>query len=157
MPAEKIILTPQGYEKIQKTLDDAKKNDRPRIQEALRETRAHGDLRENAGYDEAMINQGRLEAKIRDLEYILDCAQIEERPDNAHEEASLGSNVTVFDTKFGEEWTFTLVGSFEADPTLDHISIVSPVGKAIIGHKVGDTVKVETPGGIQEYEIRGLS
>lgn len=154
--ADPIYLTKEGLEKVRHELETARTTDRRRVTEALREARSHGDLRENAAYDEAKLNQGRLEARIRELEYILEVAQIVDRADDAHKTASIGSKVTTHDRDHDEEWTFTLVGAFEADPANSLISVDSPLGKAISGCQVGDVVQVETPGGTVEYELRSM-
>lgn len=153
---EEIILSPEGYQNVIEELDRCRIHGRQKASEDLREARSHGDLRENAAYDEAKLNQARLEAHIRDLEYVAKHATIVERPDDAHEFAALGSTITLHDKSYDEEWTFKLVGSFEADALNDRISIVSPVGKAVLGRQKGDMVHVETPGGVVVYEIRGL-
>jgi transcription elongation factor GreA len=151
-----ILLSPEGRQKLQAQLDDARSNGRRRMSDALREARSHGDLRENAAYDEAKLNQARLEGRIRDMEYILERAQIVERSDDAAETASLGTVVTLWDMDIEEEWTFTLVGSAEADPTADRISVASPLGEAVFGARIGDQLEVQAPRGVMRYQVRLL-
>lgn len=151
--ANEILLTPEGYEKLKKELEDLKGPTRMRVAEAIREAKSHGDLRENAAYHEAKLNQTRLDSRIADLEKVLQSAKIVERPKDAGDSAHLGSKVKLLDKEFADELTVTLVGSFEADPAKDMISISSPLGGALIGKVVGDEISVEAPGGMQTYKI----
>jgi transcription elongation factor GreA len=124
-----------------------------RVAEAIREAKSHGDLRENAAYHEAKLNQTRLESRINDLEKALMYAKIVERKDDGGVIAQLGSVVKVLDEEFGDEISITLVGSFEADPAQDMVSIGSPLGEAILGKIVGDIVEVAAPAGTSRYKI----
>lgn len=151
--ANEILLTPEGYEKLKKELEDLKGPTRMRVAEAIREAKSHGDLRENAAYHEAKLNQTRLDSRIADLEKVLQSAKIVERPKDAGDSAHLGSKVKLLDKEFADELTVTLVGSYEADPAKDMISISSPLGGALIGKIVGDEISVEAPGGMQTYKI----
>jgi len=151
--ADEILLTPGGFEKLKKELDELKGPVRHQVAEAIREAKSHGDLRENAAYHEAKLNQSRLEGRIADLEKVILVAKIVERPDHAGETAHLGSKVKLKDLEWKDELEITLVGSFEADPTLDMISITSPLGGALLGKAVGDVVEVAAPAGMQRYEI----
>jgi len=149
-----ILLTPEGYEKLKKELEELKGPTRMRIAEAIREAKSHGDLRENAAYHEAKLNQTRLDSRIADLEKVLQSAKIVRRPEGAAgDSAHLGSKIRLLDKEFGDELTVTLVGSFEADPAKDLISISSPLGNALIGRAVGDELTVEAPAGTQEYKV----
>src|SRR5205085_5791648 len=121
--ANAILLTPEGYEKLKKELEELKGPTRMRVAEAIREAKAHGDLRENAAYHEAKLNQTRLDSRIAELEKLVQTAKIVERPADAGDTANLGSKVTLLDKEFGDEISVTIVGSFEADPTKDLISI----------------------------------
>lgn len=146
-------LTRSGFDKLKKELEELKGPTRTRVAEAIREAKSHGDLRENAAYHEAKLNQTRLDARIAELEKLLQSAKIVERPEDAGASAHLGSKVVLLDKEFGDEVVVTLVGAFEADPALDLISIGSPLGNVLIGKVAGDEVVVETPGGRQEYKI----
>src|SRR5579872_2028044 len=152
MPHE-ILLTPAGHAKLEAELEELKGPVRMRIAEAIREAKAHGDLKENAAYHEAKLNQTRLEARIGELEKALQIAKIVERPADAGDTAALGSKVKLLDIEFGDELTVELVGSFEADPAADLISIVSPMGEALLGKEIGDEVEIEAPGGILRYRV----
>lgn len=151
--AHEILLTSAGHAKLSAELDELKGPVRMRVAEAIREAKSHGDLRENAAYHEAKLNQTRLESRIADLEKALQLAKIVERPDDAGETAVLGSKVKLLDIEFDDELTVELVGSFEADPAQDLVSIVSPLGEALLGRSVGDEVSVDAPGGMQRYRI----
>ncbi|GBC91368.1 MAG: transcription elongation factor GreA [Fimbriimonadales bacterium] len=147
-----ILMTPEGYERLKKELEELKTVKRREIAERIRQARALGDLSENFDYQDAKRQQAMLEGRIKDLETVLGRARIVPRPDNAGEVVHLGSIVTLRDEE-GNTRTITLVGSFEADPLQDRISIVSPLGEALIGKVVGDTITVQTPKGTIQYQI----
>jgi transcription elongation factor GreA len=151
--AREIQVTREGFEKLRAELEELKGPARLRVAEAIREAKSHGDLKENAAYHEAKLNQTRLESRISDLERAVQYAKIVERPENAGDTAALGSKVTLLDLEFDDELTVTLVGSFEADPTKDLISISSPLGEALLGTAKGDEVEVEAPGGLTKYRV----
>jgi transcription elongation factor GreA len=151
--AKEIHFTKEGLDRLTAELEDLKGRVRLQIAEAIREAKSHGDLRENAAYHEAKLNQTRLESRIADLERAKQMAKVIERPAGAGESAHLGSKVTLLDTEFDDEITVTLVGSFEADPSKDLISIGSPLGEALLGRGTGETILVEAPGGATEYRV----
>ncbi len=151
--ADEILLSQSGFDKLSKELDDLKGPERMRIAEAIREAKSHGDLRENAAYHEAKLNQARLEGRIADLEKVLQYAKIVDRPANSETEAHLGSKVKLLDLEWKDELTIELVGSFEADPANDLISITSPLGAALVSRQVGEEVEVDAPAGKQKYRI----
>lgn len=155
--ANEILLTAEGLEKLRLELADLKGPVRARIAEAIKEAKSHGDLRENAAYHEAKLNQQRLESRIADLEKAIQRAKVVERPDHHGDVAHLGTNVMLLDLEFDDEFEITLVGSFEADPAKNMISITSPLGEALLGKEVGEEVEIEAPGGTQRYRIKGLS
>jgi transcription elongation factor GreA len=148
-----VLLTKEGFEKLKAELDHLKAVERQKIADAIREAKSHGDLRENAMYHEAKLNQKRLEGRIADLEKVIQTAQVVERPHHSGDIAHLGSTVTVKDLKWNDELKMKLVGAFEADPTMDLISITSPLGSALIGKEVGDEFEYEAPAGVQKYKI----
>jgi transcription elongation factor GreA len=113
-------------------------------------------LKENAAYHEAKLNQTRLESRIADLERAFQKAKVVERPTGDIKSAHLGSKVRLRDLEFGDEFEVTLVGSFEADPSKDLISIGSPLGESLLGRLVEEEVSVEAPGGIQRYRLLGI-
>jgi transcription elongation factor GreA len=151
--ANAIQVTQEGFDKLKKELEELQGPTRMRVAEAIREAKSHGDLRENAAYHEAKLNQTRLESRINDLEKALMYAKIVERKDDGGVIAQLGSVVVVLDEEFGDEISITLVGSFEADPAQDMVSIGSPLGEAILGKIVGDIVEVAAPAGNSRYKI----
>ncbi len=155
--ANEILLTKEGHAKLIAELEDLKGPVRQRIAESIREAKSHGDLRENAAYHEAKLNQSRIEGRISDLEKVLERAKIVDRPAGAGESAHLGSKVKVKDLEWGDEMELNLVGSFEADPANDLISITSPLGAAMLGKVAGEEFEVEAPAGIQKYKILGIS
>jgi transcription elongation factor GreA len=154
--SREIQVTREGYDKLRLELEELKGPVRLRIADAIREAKAHGDLKENAAYHEAKLNQTRLESRIAELEKAIQLAKIIERPDAGGDTAGLGSKVRLLDIEFDDELTVTLVGSFEADPAKDLISMSSPLGEALLGKSVGDEVTVEAPAGVSRYKILGV-
>jgi transcription elongation factor GreA len=149
------LLTRQAYEKLQKELAELKGPVRHEVAEAIREAKSHGDLRENAAYHEAKLNQRRLDSRIADLEKLLQLAKIVEGSGSG-DVAELGGKVKLKDLEWDDELTITLVSSFEADPANDMISISSPLGEAILGKVVGDEVEVDAPAGKQRFKVLAL-
>ena len=148
-----MLLTPEGYEKLKKELEELKGPTRMRVAEAIREAKAHGDLKENAAYHEAKLNQTRLDSRIAELERMFQQAKIVEKPSDVSDSAQLSSKVKLLDKEYGDELLVTLVGSYEADPSKDLISISSPLGTALVGKVAGDEITVEAPAGMQSYKI----
>ena len=148
-----VPLTRESFESLQEELKRAIREERPKVIQAIAEARAHGDLSENAEYEAAKHNQSFLEGRIQELQdklaraYVVDLSKL--KPDKV----VFGATVTVYDTASEEETTFKIVGEDEADIKQGKISYTSPVGKALIGHKLDDTVKVKVPAGEKEYEI----
>jgi transcription elongation factor GreA len=153
---QKIPMTKEGYEKLKQDLDRIVKVERPKNIKDIEEARAHGDLSENAEYHAAKERQGHLEAKKRELEHKLAHAQIIDVSKLTNEKVVFGSTVTLSDTESGDIKKFTLVGQEEADIKKGKISVQSPVGKALIGHKVGDIVVIKAPARTVEYEIQEI-
>lgn len=152
--ANEILVTSDGLAKLKAELDELKGPTRQRIAEAIREAKSHGDLRENAAYHEAKLNQTRLEARIAELEKAIQTAKVVERDNSGG--AHLGSKVTLMDLEFDDEFTVTLVGAFESDPTQDLISISSPLGEALLNKHKGDEVTVVSPNGVNQYRIQSV-
>jgi len=153
---QKIPITKEGYDKLKKELDHLMKVERPKNIKDIEEARAHGDLSENAEYHAAKDRQGLIDAKKRELEYKLVHAQIIDVSKLSNEKVVFGSTVTLVDASTGETKKYTLVGQEEADIKKGKISVQSPVGKALIGHKVGDIVTIKTPVKTVEYEIQEI-
>ena len=142
---------------LENELIDLKTNQRKSIAEKISEARGHGDLSENAEYDAAKEAQSHLEMKIGKLENLLSRAKVVNPEDIPDGEVAVLCSVQVFDLNYKEEITFTLVSPDEADFELDKISITSPLGKALLGKKVGDIVLVEVPENKIEYKILKIS
>ena len=149
-------MTQEGYDKLKKELDHLMKVERPKNIRDIEEARGHGDLSENAEYHAAKERQGHIDAKKRELEYKLAHAQIIDLSRISNEKVVFGTTVTLADTETGDTKRFTLVGQEEADIKKGKISVQSPVGKALIGHKAGDAVTIKTPGRTVEYEIQEI-
>lgn len=153
--AQDIVLTKEGYEELTQKLQVLKSEGRSEIAEKLKVARSFGDLSENSEYDEAKSEQAKLEAEINDIEAILSRATIIDEAETANSEVvHLGSIVTIKETTKGaKERTYTITGFAQANPTEGKISDESPVGKALLGHKVGDKVEVEAPRGNITFKI----
>jgi transcription elongation factor GreA len=149
-------MTKEGHEKLKKELDHLIKVERPKNIRDIEEARGHGDLSENAEYHAAKERQGLIDAKKRELEHKLAHAQIIDVSKLSNEKVVFGSRVTLADTESGDTKTYILVGAEEADLKRGRISVQSPVGKALIGHKAGDLVTIKTPAKTVEYEIQEI-
>lgn len=150
----KFIMTAEGYLEAENELNDLKNVRRPEIIQALKEARAQGDLSENADYDAARNEQAIVEAKIQELEYKLEHAEIIDNKDK--NVIDLGSTVTIsYDD--GEEEEYKIVGSMEADPFDNKISSESPLGMALLKHKTGDKVEVASPNGGYTIKIKKIA
>lgn len=154
--SHEVMLSPEGFQRLKEELEFLKGEERHRVAENIREAKSHGDLRENAMYHEAKLNQTRLESRIAELERMLQQAIIVEKTDDTVG-ATLGSKVTLEDMEWGDHMTIELVGAFEADPANDKISVDSPMGRALLGRDVNDEIQVEAPAGNQSYRILDLS
>ncbi len=146
MPKD-VILTPEGLEKLQRELDDLQTTRRREVAERIKEAREFGDIAENSEYDDAKNEQMMLEQKIAQLEERLRSAQIVNTSELSTDLVRVGVTVNVKDEKTGDSDKYTIVGSAEANPSEKKLSNESPVGKALIGHKRGDTVDVALPNG----------
>ena len=153
---KKFPMTKEGYEKLKQEFDHIIKVERPKNIKDIEEARAHGDLSENAEYHAAKERQGHIDAKKRELEFKLSHAQIIDVSRLTNDKVVFGTTVTLADPESGETKVYTLVGQEEADLKKGKISVQSPVGKALIGHKVGDLVTVKLPAKTVEYEIQEI-
>ena len=149
---KKIILTHEGLENLEQELQDLKVVRRKDVAAKIKEARGQGDLSENAEYDAAKEEQAEIEARIVIIENMLRNAEVIDSG-NVTDTVSIGNTIKIFDAEFEEEIEYTLVGSAEADPFNGKISNESPIGAAIIGHKVGDTIEVDTPDGTISLKI----
>ena len=152
MKKEQVIyLTPQGFLDLEAELNDLKLNKRPAVIQALQEARALGDLSENAEYDSARNEQAQVEGRIKELEFKLEHCQV---MDGGNKDiVSVGSTVTIDYVDDDVTEVFSIVGSMEADPFENKISNESPIGKAILGKKVGDICDVPSPNGSYQVKV----
>lgn len=151
-----VYLSQEGYDKLSKELDDLKHNKRPEITKKIAEARAFGDLKENAEYHAAKEAQSVLEAKITQLEQTLRRAKILKREDMAEDKITILSRVKLKDLYRNVEVEYTLVSPQESDSRENKISTASPVGKALLGKKIGDIIEIKVPAGTLKYQVVDL-
>ena len=157
MAEKKVVLTPEGVKNLEAELEYLKVTKRREVAEKIKIARGFGDLSENAEYDAAKDEQGKMEIRIAEIEKMLRNAEIVDESDVDVNVVGICAKVTVLDLEFDEEETFMIVGSTEADPNKNKISDESPIGKALIGHAKGDIVDIETPGGTIQFKIIDIS
>ena len=151
---DKVPLTKVGYNKIKEQLQFLKSKERPRISNAISEARAHGDLKENAEYHAAKEEQALIEKKISEIENALSMCQIIEVLEIPYSgKVVFGSTVKLLDLVNDRELIYKIVGNLESDPSNGHISIDTPIAKALIGKNESEVVEVVTPSGKMELEI----
>ena len=155
MSDNKIYLTAEGREQLERELQNLKEIQRLQIAQKLKEAVAEGDLKENANYHDAKERQGFIEGKIQDIEAKLRHAVIIER-DESSDIVQIGHTVTIREDGTKDDETYTIVGAAEANPTEGKISNESPIGKALLGGKKGQKVLVTTPGGKIKFKIRKI-
>jgi transcription elongation factor GreA len=154
---KKVVLTYEGLKKREEELEELKTVKRKEVAEKIKEARGQGDLSENAEYDAAKDEQAEIEARIATLEKMLKNAEVIDAEDVKGDVITIGSRVLVYDKDFEEETEYSIVGSAEADPMENLISNESPVGRGLLGHKVGETVQIEVPDGVIKFEIRAIN
>jgi transcription elongation factor GreA len=152
-----IYLTREGYEKLAKELECLKKVKRRQFSKAIGEARAHGDISENAEYDAAKDAQGMNEKHIAELEHKLAHARIIDYENISKDEILIGAKVQLKDLNSQEILQYILVSDAEADYTQGKISVTSPVGAALLGHKEKEVVEIKVPAGILKYEVLKIS
>jgi len=150
---KEIILTKEGYNALKKEIEDLSTTRRREVAERIKIAREFGDIAENAEYDAAKNEQAMLEARIAKLEERLAAARVIEKRDILKDVVSVGSTVRLRDVDAKQTVEYRIVGSAEANPAQLKLSNESPVGKAIMGHKKGETVEVTTPRGSMKYKI----
>lgn len=150
---EKHYLTPEGKSQLEEKLNFYKTVKRPEVVKRIGIAREFGDLSENSEYDAAKDEQAQIEAEIAEMESILLNAEVIDKKNLDSDTVNVGCTVKLYDEDFDEEVEYRISGSSESDPKNGVISNVSPVGKALIGHKKGEVVSVKTPGGVAEYKI----
>jgi transcription elongation factor GreA len=153
MTMEKVPMTLDGHARMMEEIKHLKTVERPRIIRLIEEARAHGDLSENAEYHAAKEQQGWTEARVSELEDKISRAELIDISKLSGDTVKFGAKVTLVDEDSEDESSYQIVGEFEADVKKGKISISSPIARAIIGKKKGDSVEVNTPGGGKSYEI----
>lgn len=155
--SKQIFISHEGLKKLEAELEHLKTVKRKEVAQAIQKARAFGDLSENSEYDEAKNEQAEIEGKIAQLEEMLKNAIVLDDKDLGTDKVSVGNKVLVHSIDTGEEIEYRIVSTTEADPLNFAISDESPLGKALLGQKIGDSISVETPGGIRKYTIAGIS
>ncbi|MBO5305824.1 MAG: transcription elongation factor GreA [Clostridia bacterium] len=150
---KKMLYTQEGYDLLVKELNYLKNEKREEIKEAIAVARSFGDLSENAEYDEARNDQAKTEARISELEALIENAVIIDEETIDVSIINIGSTVKVLYVEDKEEVEYSIVGSTEADPFENKISDQSPIGRALVGNKAGSTVTVDVPDGVLELKI----
>ena len=156
MAEKKNLMTREGLKALEDELNDLKLNKRKEVAQKIKEAREQGDLSENAEYDAAKDEQRDIEARIEELEKILKNAEVVVEEEADLDKVSIGCSVKILDCEFDEELEYKIVGSTEANSLKGKISNESPVGKALLGKQVGDTVTVETPAGEFSYKVLSI-
>ncbi len=153
MEAKKNILTYEGLRKYEEELHDLKVMKRKEVAQKIKEAREQGDLSENAEYDAAKDEQRDIEARIEELEKILKNAEVVLEDDVDADKINVGCRVRVLDLEYSEEVEYRIVGSTEANCLEGKISNESPIGSALVGHTIGDTVTVDVPAGALTFKV----
>ncbi len=152
---DEVYLTPEGEADLKRELEELVNVKRPELAIKLKEAVAEGDLKENANYHDAKEQQAFIEGRIQYLENILRSAKIITN-DGPSDEVRIGCEVTIREDGSDEDETYMIVGAAEANPREGKISQKSPIGQALLGHKKGDKVKVQTPAGTTIFKIRSI-
>jgi len=154
---QKFPMTAEGLARLEEELKYLRSQERPAVIRAIAEARAHGDLSENAEYHAAREKQSFIEGRIAELETIIPSSEVIDISKLSGNQVRFGAKVTVLDEETELEKTYRIVGQYEADMKDGSISISSPLAKALIGKKVGDSVEVPAPGGARAYEITAVA
>ncbi len=155
MDEKETIVTPEGLKKLEEELEFLKSVKRKEVAERIKQAKEFGDLSENSEYEDAKNEQAFTEGRILTLEGMLRNAKVIDNHDVRSDVVTVGSTVRIID-EGGEELAYTIVGSPEADPLHDKISNESPVGRALLGRRKGDTVTVHVPAGTIKYTVKGI-
>ena len=156
MEEKKNLLTYAGLKALEDELHDLKVNRRKEVAGKIKEAREQGDLSENAEYDAAKDEQRDIEARIEEIEKILKNAEVVVEDEVDLDKISVGCSVKIYDEEYEEEMEYKIVGSSEANSLKGKISNESPVGRALLGHSVGDEIIVETQAGEMKYKVLGI-
>ena len=157
MEEKEVLLTQDGYDKLEKELDELKTTKRAEIADRIKIALGYGDLSENSEYDEAKNAQAENETKIAELENKLRYAKIIDESEIDTKTVQVGNTVKLLDVEFNEEVCYTIVGSTEVDLAQNRISNESPIGAAILGAKKNQTIEVQAPAGVLQYKILSIT
>ena len=155
--ANEMKVTREGYERLVEELKYLKEVKRVEVVEAIATAKSFGDLSENSEYDEAKNEQAKIEVQISELEETIAHARVISDHEIQTDVVNVGVTVTIFDMDYDEEMQYTIVSSREVDPLNNYISDQSPIGRALIGTKVGDIVTVEIPDGFAKFRVTDIS
>jgi transcription elongation factor GreA len=153
MTNKEVVLTYEGLKKLEEELEFLKGAKRREVAERIKQALSFGDISENSEYDEAKNEQAQMEGRIVQLENMLKNARVIDEDEVSTEQVSLGAKVKLYDEEFDEEVVYQIVGSTEADPSKFKISNESPVGKALMGKRVGEIAEVAAPDGTIRFKI----
>lgn len=151
--AKEVIVTDEGLKKLEQELEELKTIKRKEVAEKIKVARSFGDLSENSEYDEAKNEQAFVESRIATLEAMLKVAKVVDETDLSTDQVGVGSKVKVLNVTKNKEVVYSIVGSTESDPLQGKISDESPIGKALVGAKVGDEVSAEVPAGVLTFKV----
>ena len=154
---EKVPMTQTGFDKLEVELKNLKSVERPAVIQAIAEARAHGDLSENAEYSAARERQSFIEGRIKELEGVISAANIIDISAMSGDVVKFGATIVVVNEDTDEELRYQIVGPYESDADHGKISTTAPMAHALIGKKVGDSVEVRTPKGVQSFEILSVT
>jgi len=154
---QKFPMTAPGLQRLEDELRNLKSQERPAVIRAIAEARAHGDLSENAEYHAARDRQSFIEGRIQELEEIVSAAEVIDPSTQTGDHVKFGAHVWLVDEETEKEVTYQIVGVHEADIKVHRLSLSSPLAKALIGKKVGETISVPAPSGDRSYEILGIT
>ena len=157
MADKEVILTLEGLNKLEKELEHLKTVRRREVAERIKQALEFGDINENSEYEDAKNEQGFIEGRILAIEKMLRNVKIIDDQEVTLNEVGLGSKVTLLDVETGEQLVYSIVGSAEADPSNSRISNESPVGKALLGRKVGEEIEVNVPVGVLRYRVEEIN
>ncbi|MCI9038912.1 MAG: transcription elongation factor GreA [Clostridia bacterium] len=157
MEDKEVLLTQEGYDKLEKELDELKTTKRAEIADRIKIALGYGDLSENSEYDEAKNAQAENETKIAELENKIRYAKIIDESEIDTKTVQVGNTVKLLDVEFNEEVSYTIVGSTEVDLAQNRISNESPIGVAILGAKKNQTIEVQAPAGVVQYKILSIT
>ncbi len=157
MEDKEVLLTQEGYDKLEQELDELKTTKRAEIAERIKVALGYGDLSENSEYDEAKNAQAENETKIAELENKIRYAKIIDETEIDTKTVQVGNTVKLLDIEFNEEVSYTIVGSTEVDLAQNKISNESPIGVAVLGAKKNQTIEVQAPAGVVQYKVLSIT